>query len=479
LNYVNFQRKFHNLSELIKKGVTDNTSQLANARILPLLVKFSLPATIGTVVNGTYNITDRIFIGRAIGEDGLAAATVCFPLMMIIIAFGMMFGHGTCALISIRLGQDRKNEAEKLLGQAFALFAILSVVLTISGLIYIEPLLKLFGASESILPLAVSYARIILIGIFPHEISFGINSLIRGEGNIKASMTTMIIGATLNMILDPIFLFVLNMGIEGAALATIISQTVAASWVLYYYISRKSYLRLLVSNIKVSLALTRQVAATGCPPFIMNTVACVTQSIIFNTLSHYGSDTEIAIMGVIFTLLMLIFMPMIGLNHGTQPIIGFNYGAKNYDRVLHTVSITLLISTGICLMMYLIINIIPHWLFMPFSSNRQFIDQGAAALRKFMFLMPLIGTIFVTTNYFQAIAKPKISIFISMIRQVIILVPAVLALPLFFGVEGVWYSGPASDIGAFLFAAVFMTREIIRLQRLSLSSEPHLTIREQ
>ncbi|MFI4913287.1 MAG: MATE family efflux transporter [Sedimentisphaeraceae bacterium JB056] len=455
------------MPESIEKVPNDNTHRLAGDKIFPLLIKFSLPATIGTVLNATYNITDRIFIGRAIGEDGLAAATISFPMMMIIIAFGMMFGHGSCALISIRLGQGNKPEAEKILGQSFALFAILSVCFTFFGLIFIEPLLTLFGASPNILPLAVTYARVILWGIFAHEISFGINSLIRGEGNIKASMVTMILGAVLNMILDPIFLFVLDMGIRGAAIATVISQIISASWVMYYYLSNKSFLRLQFKNIKIYPTLARQVIATGCPPFLMNSTACITQAIIYNSLGHYGGDTEIAVMGVIFTLLMLTFMPMIGLNHGTQPIIGFNYGAKNYQRVRHTAILTLIISTGICLLMYLVINLIPQLLFMPFSSNSDFINTGAAALRKFMLLMPMIGTIFVTTNYFQAIARPKISILLSMIRQVLILVPAVLIMPLFLGVNGIWYSGPASDCGAFIAAVILISRELKRLKVLS------------
>jgi Na+-driven multidrug efflux pump len=241
--------------------------------------------------------------------------------------------------------------------------------------------------------------------------------------------------------------------------------------VLYYYLGGRSYLRLHFSNIRISLELARQVITTGSPPFIMNIVACITQAIIFNSLGHYGSDTEIAVMGVIFTILMLTFMPMIGLNHGTQPIIGFNYGARNYRRVLNAVSLNLLIATGICLTMYTVINLIPQWLFVPFSSNEQFVKTGAAALRKFMFLMPLIGTIFVTTNYFQSIARPKIAVFISMIRQVIVLVPAILILPRFFGVDGIWYSGPASDVAAFIAASILMTNEILRLLKLSREQE--------
>ena len=455
------------MPELNKKTPTDNTKQLASGRILPLVVKFSLPATIGTVLNATYNITDRIFIGRAIGEDGLAAATLSFPMMMIIIAFGMMFGHGSCALISIRLGQNKKQEAEKILGQAFALFAGLSVVFMSVGLAFIEPIMRLSGASEAILPLAVQYARIIILGVFLHEISFGINSLIRGEGNIKASMITMILGAVLNMILDPIFLFVFKMGIQGAALATILSQAVAACWVLYYYLSKKSLLRLRLQNVKIFPYLTRQVVATGCPPFIMNVVACITQALIYNSLKFYAGDREIAVMGVIFTLMMLTFMPMIGLNHGTQPIIGFNYGAKNYGRVRHTAILNLLISTSICILMYIVINTLGKWLFMPFSSNEEFVTLGASALRKFMLLMPLIGTIFVTTNYFQAIAKPKIAILISLTRQAVVLVPAVLILPLFLGVDGIWYSCPVSDGIAFILAAILFARELKRLKILA------------
>ena len=418
----------------------------------------------GTILNAAYNIVDRIFIGRAIGETGLAAASVSFPVMMIMMAFGIMFGSGSGAMVSIMLGQKRKQDAEVILGQAFALYTVLSVCFTAFGFIFIDKLLITFGASPTILPAAKEYLSIILIGVFVHEISFGISCLIRSEGNIKASMTTMLIGAGLNLILDPIFLFWFDMGIKGAAIATVLAQSVSAVWVLYYYWSGKSHLKLHLKNIRINPASARQVIAIGCPQFLMHIIACVTQAIIYNSLHKYGGDTEIAVMGVIFTILMLVFMPLIGITQGIQPIIGFNYGAQDYCRVHQTVKITLALATTVCVVMYLIVMTIPQWLFIPFSSDERFISIGAQAARKYMMFMPLVGTIFVSTNYFQAIARPKTAIVLSIVRQVLIFAPALLILPRFLGIDGIWYSCPLSDAGTFIIAAVLIKKELKNLR---------------
>ncbi len=431
---------------------------------MSLIIKFSGPAMAGTILNATYNIVDRIFIGRAVGETGLAAASISFPVMMIMMAFGIMFGSGSGALVSIMLGQGRKRDAEAILGQAFALYTVLSVCFTVFGFIFLDRLLITFGASPTILPAAKEYLSVILIGVFVHEISFGISCLIRSEGNIKASMIAMVIGAGLNIILDPIFLFWFKMGIRGAAIATVLAQTVSAVWVLYYYLGGKSHLKLRLENIRIHAASAKQVILIGCPQFLMNMIACVTQAIIYNSLHYYGGDTEIAVMGVIFTILMLVFMPLIGITQGIQPIIGYNYGAENYHRVRQTVKITLVLSTGVCVLMYIVIMTLPQWLFIPFSSDEKFINIGVHASRRYMMLMPLIGTIFVSTNYFQAVARPKVAILLSIVRQVIIFAPALLILPRFMGVDGIWYSCPMSEAGSFIIAAFLIKRELTNLK---------------
>ncbi len=425
----------------------------------------------GTILNATYNIVDRIFIGRAVGEIGLAAASVSFPVMMIMMAFGIMFGSGSGALVSIMLGQRRKEEAEAILGQAFALYTILSVCFTAFGFMFMDELLTVFGASPTILPAAKEYLSIILIGVFVHEISFGISCLIRSEGNIKASMIAMIIGAGLNMILDPIFLFWFKMGIKGAAFATVAAQTVSAVWVLYYYLGGKSHLKLRLKNIRVRWDSAKQVMIIGCPQFLLHIIACVTQAIIYNSLHYYGGDTEIAVMGVIFTILMLVFMPLIGITHGIQPIIGFNYGAQNYERVRRTVKITLAVSTIVCVLMYVVIMLFPRWLFLPFSSDERFISIGVHASRRYMMFMPLIGTIFVATNYFQAVARPKMAIMLSIVRQVIIFTPALLILPRFLGVDGIWFSCPISEIFTFIIAVFLIKKELKNLKNKQLTAQ--------
>jgi Na+-driven multidrug efflux pump len=272
----------------------------------------------------------------------------------------------------------------------------------------------------------------------------------------------MLIGAGLNLILDPIFLFVLDMGIKGAALATVLAQSVSAAWVIYYYLSGKSHLKLLWKNIRINPASAKLVTMTGSPQFLLNIIACVSQAIIYNSLHFYGGDTEIAVMGVIFTIAMLVFMPMIGISQGTQPIIGYNYGAEKYSRVRQTAIMAIILSTGICVAMYIVIITIPQWLFIPFGGDDNFITIGTHAIRRYMLCMPLVGTIFVTSNFFQAVAKPNKAIFLALVRQVITFIPALLILPRFIGVDGIWYSCAVSDGVSFTIAAALIIKELTK-----------------
>lgn len=444
------------------------TAQLGQDRIGRLLIKFSVPATIGTLINSLYNVIDRIFIGQGIGADGLAAAMIAFPLMMMVMAFGMLIAFGSNAMISIRLGEKKKDEAEKILGQALFLFFVFSALFTTLGLFFLTPLLKLFGASENVLPLARDYAGIIIIGTISHEISFGVNNFIRGEGNPRIAMLTMVIGAGLNIILDPIFIFALHMGIKGAAFATIIAQTVSAVWVLYYYVNGPSVLKIRKRYLNFNLALARRVVIIGSPPFVMNIVNVFILAFVNNALKQYGGDLAIAVMGVIFTIYTLNFMPVIGLSQGAQPIIGYNFGAKNFARVKHTFTLSAKIVSYFCLVATALIMLFPKYTFMPFSrENVELILLGRHAIRITLAMFPFIGLMVITSNYFQATERPQISLFLSMLRQILILIPCVLILPRFIGLDGIWLSYPVSAVSAFILTLFFYLREIKKLKKLS------------
>jgi putative MATE family efflux protein len=436
------------------------TEQLEHSPIGPLLFKFALPATIGTFMNSIYNVVDRIFIGQGIGADGLAAAMIAFPIMMMVMAVGMLIGFGTNSLISIKLGEKNKDAAEQLLGQALFLFIIFSIVFISAGLILLTPMLRLFGASDQVLPLAIQYTRIIIIGVLFHEISFGVNNFIRGEGSPRVAMITMIIGAGLNIILDPIFIFVLDMGMQGAALATIIAQFVSALWVMRYYMSGKSVLKIRMRYFKIKPILAQRVFIIGSPPFFMNIANVFILAFVNNALKLHGGDLAIAAMGVIFTIYTINFMPIIGASQGAQPIIGYNHGAQNFRRVRDTLFLSIKIVSVFCIGATILIWIFPKYTFMPFSSgNTELITLGQHAIRITMSMFPFVGFMVIVSNYFQATARPHISLFLSMLRQVLVLIPLVLVLPRFFGLDGIWYAYPISAFCAFLMCLFFFFRE--------------------
>ncbi len=436
------------------------TEQLEHAPIGSLLLKFAIPATVGTFMNSIYNVVDRIYIGQGIGADGLAAAMIAFPLMMMVMAVGMLVGFGTNSLISIRLGEKNVTAAEELLGQAIVLFLAFSLVFTTLGLLFLEPLLRLFGASDQVLPLAMQYSRIIVIGVLFHEISFGVNTFIRGEGNPRVAMVTMIIGAGLNIILDPIFIFALDMGMQGAALATVIAQFVSALWVMRYYLAGKSVLKIHPHFFRVKFNLLRRVFVIGSPPFFMNVANVFIFAFVNNQLKLHGGDLAIAVMGVIFTIYTINFMPIIGASQGAQPIIGYNHGAQNFQRVRDTLFLSNKIVTVFCIVATMLIWIFPKYTFVPFSrGNTELITLGTHAIRITMSMFPFIGFMVIVSNYFQATARPHISLFLSMSRQVLVLIPLILLLPRVLGLNGIWYAYPISAFCAFLMCLFFFFRE--------------------
>ncbi|MBN1478729.1 MATE family efflux transporter [candidate division KSB1 bacterium] len=442
------------------------TKQLAQERITRLLLRFAIPATVGTFMNSLYNVVDRIFIGQGIGADGLAAAMIAFPIMIMMMAFGMLIAFGSNALISIRLGEKNKEAAEEIIGQAVFLFFCFAILFVFVGLLFLRPMLILFGASESVLPYAIEYTRVIILGVLFHEISFGGSNFIRGEGNPRVAMITMIIGAGGNILLDPIFIFGLDMGMQGAALATVFAQMIASFWVLRYYLSGKSVLKLRRQYFKMNLLLARRVVIIGSPPFVMNIVNVFILAFVNNALKRHGGDIAIAVMGVIFTIYTINFMPIIGISQGAQPIIGYNHGARDFSRVKETLLLSIKVVTLFSLAATALIWLFPRYTFVPFSSgNSELIQLGTHAIRITMSMFPFVGFMVIVSNYFQATARPQISLFLSMLRQVLVLIPLVLILPKFIGVDGVWYAYPISAACAFLTCMIFFGRELGVLNR--------------
>ncbi|WP_244985909.1 MATE family efflux transporter [Anaerosalibacter bizertensis] len=453
----------------------NRSKQLGEKNIGKLLIEFSIPAIIGMLVNALYNIVDRIFIGKGVGSLGIAGIFVGYPISLILMAFGMLIGLGGNALVSIKLGQKKEEEAEKILGNSFTLLLLISVGVGILGLLTLEPLLKAFGASETILPYSVDYMKIILFGAPLQSIGFGLNNFIRGEGNPKMAMGTMLIGAILNTILDPIFIFIFNMGIKGAALATIISQGASSIWVLSYFFKGKGLLKLKGENLKLKKSIIKEIISIGLAPFSMQIAASMVTVLLNNNLKNYGGDIATSSMAVINSITMLVLMPIFGINQGAQPIIGYNYGAKKYDRVKETLKLAVLFATIIVTIGFIFTQTIPEKLIGLFGKNeKELIQVASRAMRINLSMLPIIGFQIVSSNYFQAIGKPKQAMFLSLSRQVLVLIPALIILPKFFQLTGVWLAGPVSDVIASIITAQFLIKDLKHLGKESTNPKPRI-----
>ncbi len=443
----------------------DNSKQLGELKVINLLMKFSIPAIIGMLVNALYNVVDRIFIGNGVGSLGIAGTTVAFPVMLVMMAFSMLIGIGANSLVSIRLGENKKEEAEVIFGNSVSLLIISSLVLTVVGLAVLDPLLKLMGASNQILPYARDYLQIILIGGVFQSLGMGMNNFIRSEGNPRIAMYTMLIGAVINTVLDPVFIFVFDMGMKGAAIATIFAQFVSAVWVVLYFLRGKSLLKLHLKNMILKPGVIAGILALGIAPFAMQLAASVQNFILNASLANYGGDIAISGMGIVNSIVTLMIMPIFGINQGVQPIIGFNYGARKFDRVKEAYKLAVIFATVIVIIGWILTRVCPEQLVYLFNkTDKELINFSTMALRRFMMFLPFIGFQIVSSNYFQAVGKPTHSALLGLSRQVLILIPALLILPGFFGLVGVISAGPLADVVSTVITGIFIFVEMRKLK---------------
>ena len=459
---------------------TDRAKRLGEGSIPRLLLTFSAPAVVGMVAQAMYNIVDRIFVGQAVGPLGLAAATVSFPFMLIVMAFGMLVGLGATALVSIRLGAQDTDGAERVLGHAVVLLVGVSLPLSFVGLMFLEPLLRLFGASPQVLPYASQYLQVIALGSVFQTVGFGLNAVIRAEGNPRIAMLTMLIGALLNVVLNPIFLFGFGWGMRGSAAATVVAQAVSTVWVLSYFLGGQSLLRLHARNLRLQWSTCAAIVAIGSPPFAMQMAASVLNTILNNQLRVYGGDLAISVMGIVYAVAMFLVMPIAGINQGAQPIIGYNYGARKFDRVKKTLQTAILAASGVTVAGFAVVMLFPShivWLFN--RDDPELLRLGTHALRICLAMLPIIGFQIVGASYFQAVGKPKHAIFLSISRQVLLLIPAVLLLPRVFALDGVWASLPVADLGSSLLTGTWLFLELRQLGRRDMETavaEPQLAV---
>jgi putative MATE family efflux protein len=437
---------------------------LGEEPIKKLLIRFSLPAITGMVVNALYNVVDRIFIGLGVGDLAIGGLFISSPISLIIMAFSMLIGIGGNTLVSIKLGQNKKEEAERVTGNSFILLILVSLLITIFGLMFLKPLLNLFGASPSNFQYAYDYMKIILIGAVFQAVGLGMNNFIRGEGSPTIAMKTMLIGAISNTILDPIFIFWFKMGVSGAALATIISQALSALWVMRYFFGGNSMLTIKKDYLKPKLDITKKIIAIGLGPFSMQLAGSMVTVLLNNSLKNYGGDLANSSMAVINSVAMMVMMPVFGINQGAQPIIGFNYGAEKYDRVKQTLKYAIIGATCITTVGFILTQLFPVPLYKMFISKGGNLGEitkiGVPGMRIYLAMFPIVGIQVVSSNYFQAIGKPKHAMLLSLSRQVLVLIPALIILPKIYGLTGVWLAGPLSDLIASIITVYFVTRSV-------------------
>jgi len=430
---------------------------LGEDKIHKLLIRFSLPAIVGMTVNSLYNFVDRIFIGNSpdLGANGLAGITIAFPIMIMLLSIGVLFGVGGATRFSIKLGEGKGEEAEKTLANAFMMILISGTVFMVFGQIFLRPVLTVFGASETVLPYVTEYSRVILFGSVFQIGSLGLNHFIRADGNPKVAMHTMFIGAGLNIILDPLFIFGLKMGMRGAALATVIAQGVSFTWVVYYFLSRNSTNKFKKKYFKFDFVVIREIISLGIPDSSLQFANSFLNILLNRNLYAYGGDIAVSAMGIVHSLMMFLLLPIIGLRQGLQPIISFNFGARKYERVIHAVKLGVIAATLMATFAYIITRIFPQQLIALFNRDGDLLAFGEEAVKSWFLLMPVIGFQVVASSFFQAIGKYKSAMFLTLTRQIIFLIPAILIFPRIWGIPGLLHAAPFADSLAFILTGIW------------------------
>lgn len=454
-------------------GKKQTQDRLGTKKVGALLLEFSIPATIGMLVNALYNIVDRMFIGNAKGLEslGLTALTISFPIMMIMMGLALMFGAGGASLFSIRLGEKDREGAEKILGNAISMIFISSFLFMVIALLNLDGLLRLFGADDESLPYAVEYMRIILYASVLQGPSVGMNHFMRADGSPKTAMMSMFIGAGFNIVFDYVFIYIFHMGMTGAALATIGGQGLSAIWGLSYFLSKRSNIRLRLRNMKLQSELVRKCILAGLPSFTNQISGSILSLVLNNRLGEYGGNTAIGGMGAINSFQQLLVLPTIGISHGAQPIIGYNRGAGNYHRIKETLGKAILTATIVSLTGFAATRLFPEALIGAFGKEQEFRDFGVMAIRVWMLLLPTTGIQIIGSLYFQAVGRPRISLLLTLTRQILVLLPMLLIMSNLFGLKGILMSAPISDGVAFLLTSTFLFVELKRLNGLERRKE--------
>ena len=439
------------------------TSLLEHEKISVLLLKYSIPAVTGMLVGSLYNVVDSIFVGRGVGEIALTAVTIAFPIMTMLMAVGMLVGLGAATVVSISLGEKNRDRAELVLGNAFTMMVVF--VLSTTGLALWQLdfiLVNWMGTTPEVLPYARDFTAIILLGSIFLHVGFGLNNIIRAQGDPKTALATQVISAAVNAVLNYVFIFICGMGIEGAAWATVAAQAVAASWVMHCFIRGTGLLRLRKKNLMLRMDVVAEICKIGVAPFLMQVGASIVMVVLNLRILQFGGNTAVAAFGIVNRILMLAMMPIAGISQGAQPIIGYNYGARQFARVIETLKTALRVSVGGSLVGFILVEFFAPQIVQLFNDEAILIETGSTGLRIYLCMLPVIGFQIIGANYFQAIGKAYYSIVFNVLRQVIVLIPMVFILSGYFGLVGIWIAGPVSDIASALLTGVCLFWDIRR-----------------
>lgn len=452
---------------------TANIDELENKKINKLLWQYALPAIVGTMVNALYNIIDRIYIGHGpdLGDHAIGGLGIVLPIMNLTAAVGMLVGAGSASRISICLGRGDKETAEKIIGNSFLMTIILTGALSIFLLAFLDPILMGIGATDETFPYAKEFLQYYLPGNIFLTMCFNFNSMMRASGYPTKAMYTMLIGVVANIIIAPIFIFVLEWGIKGAAIATIISMFIGLCFVMYHFMNNSSMLRLRKKNIGLNPKIVWAIASIGLSPFFIQVASSVVVFFINNKLKAYGGNVAIEAFAIANTLVMIIIMIMVGLTQGMQPIVGYNYGAKRIQRVKETLNYTIKVGIIVGLVGVAISFLFPQIAVMPFNPSPALAAESAKGLRIVTLMLPLVGFQIVVTNFFQCIGMAGKSIFLSLSRQFLMLLPALMILPEFFGLNGVWGSLPVSDFLATALTSLLFLMQINKFKKMEAAEQ--------
>lgn len=443
----------------LQKKEMDNrqaTLELGTKPVGKLLMQYAIPAIIAMTASSLYNMVDSIFIGQGVGAMAISGLAITFPFMNLSAAFGAAIGLGASTLMSVKLGQKDYRTAENILGNTITLNIIIGVTFGVVCLMFLDPILRFFGASDQTIVYARDYMEIILLGNAITHLYFGMNSALRSASKPRHAMYATMFTVVLNTILDPLFIWIFGLGIRGAAYATVLSQLVALIWQFWIFSNPKELIRLKRGIYSLRGDLVKNIIGIGISPFSMNVCACMVVIFINNQLVRFGGDMSVGAYGIANRIVFIFLMFVMGINQGMQPIAGYNYGAQKLDRMMQVVKLSIIAATVIMILGWFLAMLAPRQCVSLFTTDQHLVDTTVHGMRIMMVMLPIVGYQMVITNFFQCIGKVKISIFLSLSRQLLFLLPALALLPIWFGLDGVWLAQPVSDLIASVVTAWIM-----------------------